>query len=76
MCEEFILEMREETVTVDEGVEDNTQICLTLNITGKGIVQCNLTVLLGTATGTASMPISPSLLLHINVCFLCIIQIC
>ena len=48
--------MRDGTLTVDEGVEDGTQqICLTLDITGGGSVQCPLTVTLGTTAGTASM---------------------
>ena len=48
--------MRNDTLTVDEGVKDNTQICITLNITGGGIVGRPLTVILGTIAGSASMP--------------------
>ena len=41
---------------MDEGVEDGSQeICLTLDITGGGSVQCQLTVTLDTTAGTASM---------------------
>ena len=47
--------MRDPTLTVDEGVEDNMQdICLTLDIAGGGSVQCELTVTLFTTAGTAS----------------------
>ena len=47
--------MRDPTLTVDEGVEDNTQdICLTLDILGGGSVQCELSVTLATIAGTAS----------------------
>ena len=45
--------MRNDTLTVDEGVEDNTQICVTLNITGGGTVECQLTAVLDTIEGSA-----------------------
>ena len=52
----FTVDMRDGTLTVDEGVEDGSQeICLTLDITGGGSVQCQLTVTLDTTAGTASM---------------------
>lgn len=43
------------TLEVDEGVADDTNtLCVTLDITGGGTVQCELTVTLGTSAGTAS----------------------
>ena len=58
---DFVLEMRNDTVTVDEGVDNNTQICLTVTSIGGSIVQCPLIVTLGTIEGTASMSIFLSL---------------
>ena len=53
---DFTLEMRDPTLAVDEGVENDTQeICLTLDIAGGGSVQCELTVTLSTTAGTAGM---------------------
>ena len=53
---DFTIEMRDHELTVDEGVEDNTEvICMTLDIVGGGSVECELTVGLSPAEGTASM---------------------
>ena len=53
---DFTIELRDHELTVDEGVEDNTEvICMTLDIVGGGSVECELTVGLSPAEGTASM---------------------
>ena len=47
--------MRNGTLAVDEGVEDNMrEICMVLDITGGGSVTSELTVELFTIEGTAS----------------------
>ena len=68
---DFTIEMRDESLTVDEGVEDNTQdICLTLDIQGGGSVDCELTVAFDTIDGTASMTFFESVLFFSTIALL------
>lgn len=52
---DFTVEMTDDTLAVDEGVEDNVQdICVTLDAPG-AVVECELTVEISPIDGTASM---------------------